>query len=166
MPPGRNGPANSLRIPVAASRLKNQPGPQAHHSDLGVLLLVRVEKAFDLCLVARVEARRDPVTRPVLVDESVLRAGRVGADGRRVDECAHARALHRVEQTAAAVHVDPRQRRLVVRRLDEPCEVHDRIRAGQHRIEVVGADVGSRPFRLRQRQIRAPAGHADDRLDA
>src|SRR5215217_351414 len=51
-----------------------------------MFILEAVEQALDLGLVARVERAADAGRRPALVDAAVLRARRVRADRRRVDE--------------------------------------------------------------------------------
>jgi len=68
-----------------------------------------VEESFDLGLVAAVEAARDAVRRPGLVDAPVLRPARVGADGRCVDEVRHAGASDGVEDAPAAGDVRQRE---------------------------------------------------------
>ena len=53
-----NGPRNSRRISVAASRLKIRPGPQPHDPQLRLLALQAIELALDRRLVAGVERAR------------------------------------------------------------------------------------------------------------
>jgi hypothetical protein len=54
---------------------------------------------------------------------------------------------------------------LVVRRLDHPGQVHDRIGAAQNRLQRVARDVGGDPGGLRRRDRRLAPGDADDGLD-
>ena len=132
-----------------------------------MLLLEAVEQPLHLGLVARVEARRDPVRRPRLVDEPVLRPRRVRADRRRVDERRNARVGDRAEDARRAVDVRAAQLRQVARRLDRPRQMDDGVGAAHERRELVGRDVGARPLHLPVgARGRQPPRHAEHGIHA
>ena len=140
---GRNGPANSRRMPVAAPRLKISPGRRRTTRIAGCSASKRVEHPLDLGLVARVEQALDAAGRPALVDAAVLgaRASTRRPTTRARPSTPRPRAAA-VEDAAAAVDVDRAQLGVVARGLDQPRQVHDRVGARERRGEVVAGDVG------------------------
>ena len=145
--------------------LEDQPRPQPHDTDLGVLGLEHVEQLLDLGLVARVERGLDPAGRPALVDRAVLRARRVGADRGRVDQSRHARRGGR-RRTRAGCR--PRWWRAASPRRATAGSAtpgaRRRRRRGK-RLEHVARDVRPRPLDLRQRQRRRPPRDPEHRVD-
>ena len=106
-----------------------------------------------------------PVVGPRLVDGAVLRARRVGADGRCVHERLDARPRGGLEDAAAAVDVHRVQLPVVARGLDEPGEVHDGVGAAEDRVEVVVGDVGGHEPDAGLVDACRAAGDPDDLLD-
>ena len=135
---------------VGTSLLERLAGDPAVESVLGV---ARRRPPLDLGLLARVAVRPDPVARPALVDEAVLRAGRVDADRRRVDERRHTRVGDRAEDARGAVDVHAPQATPVARGLDQPREVDDGIGAAEQRHEIRRGHVPTRGGRGPIRQV-------------
>ena len=161
---GRNGPTKRRLIPDAASRLKMRPGRGARLG-LRLLPLEAVEQALDGRLVPAVEAGREPVGRPRLVDAAVIRPGRVGADGRGIDERGHARLGRCPEDPLRAVDVHAPERLQVARGLDQPCEVDDGVGPAKERREVRRRDIRLRPLDLVHLKLRTPARDTEHRFD-
>lgn len=119
--------------------------------------LVLIEQALDRRLVARVERGRRAPGRPGLVDAAVLRTGGVRPHRRGMDERGHIRRSGGGEYAPAALHVYSARCGAVARRLDQPCEMDDRIGAAEVLDEVVVHHVSRNPARLRALLLGAPA---------
>jgi hypothetical protein len=100
-----------------------------------------------------------------LVDGAVLRALRVGADRRRVDEPGDAGACRGLEHPLAAADVDGLGDALVPGGLDQPGEVDHRVRALEQRVQVGLGDVGLPKLGLLVPDLRQAAGEAQDGFD-
>jgi hypothetical protein len=147
--------------------LEDQRRPETNAPHRAMLLLETVEQPLHLGLVARVEARRDPVGRPRLVHEPVLRPRRVRTHGRRVHERGNARVGDRAEDPGGAVDVRASQPGQVARGLDRPGQVDDGVGAAHERRELVGRDVRARPLGLAVAAGgRQPAGQAEHGVHA
>ena len=163
--PRHQRPEEQPGDPRPCFALEDQRLAQAHDPHIGVLGLEAVEQALHRRLVPRVVARRDPLRRPAFRHRAVLRPRRVGADRRGVDDCAHTGPSRRREDPVAAHHVGREQRRLVVRGLDEPGQVHDHVGAAEQRHQVRLRHVRRGPFDLGERQPRQSAGDTQHRVD-
>ena len=135
---GRNGPANSRRISLAASRWKISPGRRRTNRVSGWCCLEAVEDRFDGSLVAGVEARRHARRRPALVDER----GPWGPARRpRPTRRRPRRGPPRPQPPRRPGRCRSRWWRsvtcLVARRLDQPREVDHGVGATKERHEVV-----------------------------
>src|SRR5215218_2443459 len=130
-----------------------------------MVILEAVEQALDLGLVARVERAADAGRRPALVDAAVLRARRVRADRRRVDERGDSRGGGRPEHARAPLDVHLVEKLLVAARLDQPGQVHDRVGALEERPKRGAGDVGLAPLRLREARLGNAARYAEHRID-
>ena len=128
-----------------------------------MVALELVEDRLHVCLVARIEARRDPAGRPALVDRALLRPRRVRADGRCIDERWNTCGRRRLEDAARAEDVRRPRGPPVVRRLDQPGEVDDAVGtfggedftrsffcSGRGEVDFVGARFMSRGDRRRE----------------
>jgi hypothetical protein len=129
---------------AATVALHDQPRPQpGDRRPVRVVALVRVEEAFGCDLVAAVRERGDPVGGPRLVDPPAVGAGGVGTERRHVHEVRHPGLVGGPHDRTGAVDADPFQVRHVVRRLEAPRQVHDRVGAVDDvRERVLGTVVG------------------------
>ena len=143
---GRNGPANSRRMPDAASPLKISPGRRRRPRRWrGPPRTRRGPTRPRPCAASRTTRRSPRGVR--LVDRHVLGPRRVGADRRGVDEPRHLRNGRGLEHPAAALDVDRSGLLLVARGLDQPGEVDDSVGALQQGHQGCAGDVGALPIR-------------------
>lgn len=165
-PARKERPEEMAALLLGGPALEDEPRPHAHDADVRLGRLEVVEQPLRLRLVPRVEARGRALRRPALVDGAVLRPGRVGADGRRVDERRNAGLRHRTEDALAPGDVRLAQGTDVVRRLDTPGQVDDAVGAVDERRKIGPLDVGGDPGRLRRLRRGDATGDPDDLVDA
>ncbi len=105
-----------------------------------------------------------PVVGQLLVHPSLLRTGRVGADGGRVDERLHTRGGGGREHALAAQDVRGVDLGAVASGLDQPGEVNHDVGATEDRPERGGGHVGGTPFGLGKGGVRDPSHEPYDRV--